>query len=120
MATPTSTATTQQQSAEPLKPFHSFSANPKVSGSFIRFVKTAYGISAELDSCFVSCAPAVITQLFAACYSEVKTGDKIELELTGIDGRTHLYSLKVNGKEIERKRGFLSASKDDLAGAFGI
>ena len=102
------------------KLFWNHAEKKQVKGKFIRFVSTQYGIAVELTSCLVSCVPVVINSLFASVAKTIKAGDEVEITLTGKEGRTNLYSLKVNGDEIEQKRGLRTARQDQVAEFFGI
>jgi len=78
--------------------------NEKISGKFIRFEKSQFGVVVALDTKKIPLG-VVLTDFFATVYNKLKIGSKVEIEYLGLQKRTKLYSVKVNGKPLERAGG---------------
>jgi len=78
----------------------------KLSGKFIRFEKSAMfdTLVLVLDTKKVSIS-VVLKDFLAAIYNKLKIGDVLEITFTGKQKRTKIYSMKWNGKEVQRAGG---------------
>lgn len=82
-------------------------------GKFEGWVKGRFGVLLKLDTAYVKLTTVVSNTLEPVARS-LRPGDKIRVDYTGLNKRTKLFDVYVNGKKLEQRFTFTDVTVDDV------
>lgn len=89
----------------------------QIEGKFLSFQETKLGGAMQLDTGLLPLR-TTIKQALREVYKTMKPGDKVTVVYEGMNKRTQIYSVFLNGKKVEGKSSFAPVEKKNLPGLF--